>query len=238
MARVAQRTSAATWSREQGATNVNGGDPWTRDPVHPSRAGPRPRFTTDGAIPATAGIPVAPGDLVRFPDGRRRHVTTTFACHDPAGGARWWWSFLDDGTVLDQAATGDWHHARHEILPLSAAFARELVGPNGYLEDFEAHVRSGARAPAVSVPHAGRQWHVATTGVVVATHAGEDAPLPGWSMLGRGAPGIPDVWFALEDRARPTQAVIGIWTDHVALAWGRRLLPRRSRARSPRTLNR
>ena len=204
-----------------------------RGAVRPAPSRATPRRTPDGAISATGGIPVAPGDLVRFPNGRRRRVTTTFACHDPSNGMRWWWSFLDDGTILDQTATGDWHYVEHGVLALDAMFARELVGPNGYLEDFEAQVRAGVGMPAVVVPFAGRPWHVATTGTVAATRVGPSAPLPGWSSLGSGTPGVPDVWFALEDRSRPARTVIGIWTDFLALAVGRRLTPRRSRAKGP-----
>ena len=217
----------------RGITDVSDGRVGRRDRIREESASSPVGHTTDGAIPATAGIPVAPTDLVRFPDGRRRRVTTTYACHDPSSGARWWWSFLDDGTVLDQTATGDWHYVEHEVLTLDAMFARELVGPNGYLEDFEAQVRSGVPIPAVVVPFAGKRWHVATTGNVVATRTGPSAPLPGWSSLGVGAPGIRDVWFALEDRARPAHTVLGVWTDHLALASGRRLTPRRSRAKGP-----
>ena len=207
--------------------------PTEREAVRPAPSRATPRRTPDGAVSATGGIPVAPGDLVRFPNGRRQRVTTTFACHDPSSGSRWWWSFLDDGTILDQTATGDWHYVEHEVLALDAMFARELVGPNGYLEDFEAQVRAGGPTPAVVVPFAGRPWHVATTGIVAATRIGPSAPLPGWSSLGSGAPGARDVWFALEDRARPARTVIGIWTDFLALAVGRRLTPRRPRVKRP-----
>lgn len=198
-------------------------------PGVPASFAPRPRHrpARDGAIPATGGVPVAPGDLVRLPGGRRRRVLTTFACRLPDGGPRWWWSFLDDGTILEQAGTGDWLYVTHDALPDGANATRELVGPNGYLEDFEAQVRAGGDgAPVVVVPFGGRAWHVAATGVVVAERAGEVPPLPGWSSLGSVPDGPPDVWFALEDRSRPGHAVLGIWTDRVALATGRRLVSR------------
>jgi hypothetical protein len=80
--------------------------------------------------------------------------------------------------------------------------------------------------------------------LVVARRSGEPAPLPGWATLGHGLHGVADVWFALDQQttktpradqgySQPGHAVIGIWTDHVALATGRRILPRRSRARLP-----
>jgi hypothetical protein len=209
-------------------------DPWARDRLRERPSEVRPRRTQDGSLPATAGIPVAPGDLVRFPDGRRRRVTTTFVCQDPWSGIRWWWSFFQDGTVLDQTSTGDWHYVTHEVLPLDARFARELVGPNGYLEDFETRVRRGESAPIVEVPFADRKWHVARTGVAVATRVGQNAPLAGWSSLGNADADTSNVWFILEDRSRPLYATIGIWTNHVALATGRRLTPRRRRtSRAP-----
>jgi hypothetical protein len=221
------------WSANREDSIVVSDGATDRDQLRQAPSSAPTRRTKDGAISATGGVPVAPGDLVRFPDGRRRRVTTTFACHDPSGGARWWWSFLDDGTLLDQSLTGDWLHVRHEVLPAGSPFARELVGPNGHLEDFEAQVRGGAGRPTVAVVLDGRKWHVATTGIVIATRIGLDAPLPGWKSLGTPAPGERDVWFSLEDRERPMHATIGIWTDHVALATGRVLRPRRTRAKTP-----
>ncbi len=187
----------------------------------------------------TGGKPFHPGEPVRFPGGRRRRVTTVYTCSETVGEipTTWWWTWFHDGSLLEQTPIEDCHYTDHDLLPADAPFTRELVGPAGWLEQFEAAVR---RADAPGVPDVrvtlnGRPYRITATGTVTATIVGDPPSLPPWHGLAspngaRADHERPDaiagpvpVYFALADCTRPQRIALGIWTDHVCLSFGRRL---------------
>ncbi|MSQ44276.1 MAG: hypothetical protein EXR45_08765 [Chloroflexi bacterium] len=180
-----------------------------------------------------------PGETVRFPGGRLRRVTTVYTCTETVGEipTTWWWTWFHDGSLLEQTPIEDCHYTDHDLLPADAPFTRELVGPAGSLEQFEAAVRRAEvpGVPDVRVNVNSRPYRITATGTVTATILGDPPSLPPWHRLaspsgaladhGRhhGVAGPVPVYFALADCTRPQRIALGLWTDHVCLSFGRRL---------------
>lgn len=200
-----------------------------------SKLSPRDRARGDGRVqwpelrpeksPALADLStLEPGDAIAFwPEGDHV-VRTVFECEETVGEHtyRWRWMFLDDGSLVECSADGEWRYTEHEILPQGSRSYEDLVGPGGALEVFEARVRDGtADDEPVLVPLRGRQYRVASTGTARVVQRGRESGLMPWTHF--VADPSENVYFGLADTEDESQGALGIWTTHVCLSFGRRL---------------
>ncbi|HEY2596024.1 MAG TPA: hypothetical protein VGK33_19200 [Chloroflexota bacterium] len=178
-----------------------------------------------------------PGDVVSFWDAGDHVVQAVLECHEELNGREtvWRWNILDEGRVLESAPEGNTLYERTAILrQRSAEFETLTADPDegGVLKAFEARVREGiaARNPTL-FEFEGNTYRVVSTGIFAAS--GVDAHaypnLDVWRDINPDNPGD-NVYFELE----PTQdvpdsdsgsEVLGIWTTHIALLFGRPLKP-------------
>jgi hypothetical protein len=179
------------------------------------------------AAPASADRDLStlePGDAIAFwPDGDHV-VVTVFQCEETVGAHtyRWRWMFLDDGSLLECSADGEWRYTEHELLPQGSKRYEELVGPGGALELFEARVRdSTADDEPVLVRLRGRDYSVASTGTVHAERRGAEPGLMPWTCFVSDP--NENVYFGLADTSDQSQGAVGIWTTHVCVSFGGRL---------------
>jgi hypothetical protein len=167
---------------------------------------------------------VEPGDAVSVWGEGNRLVTCVFDCAEGIGerGYRWRWVFLDDGSLVEQSADGRWRYTEHEVVPQGSALYSDLVGPGGLLEQFEARVRNDTVGDdPVFIELRGRRHRVTSTGTVGATRRGEAPRLSPWQQF------VPNpeenVYFSLVAADDESQGVLGLWTSHVCLSFGRPL---------------
>jgi len=176
-----------------------------------------------------------PGDVVSFWDGGDSVVQAVLECREALNGREtsWRWNILDEGKVLEVSPEGNTLYERTDVLhQTSAEFETLTADPQygGALKAFEARVRDGiaARNPTL-FEYAGSVYRVVSTGVFDARSIG-GASYPNldvWRDINPDRPGD-NVYFQLE----PTEdlpegssgsVVLGIWTTHIALLFGRPL---------------
>jgi len=176
-----------------------------------------------------------PGDVVSFWDGGDHIVSAVIECREELNGrpAVWRWNLLDEGQMLSIAPDGNTFYERTVVLHQdSAEFETLTADPDqgGVLKAFEARVRQGtaARNPTL-FEYDKRVYRVVSTGIFAARTL-EQAAYPNaevWRDINPTSPGE-NVYFELE----PTEEtpgddtgseVLGIWTSHIALLFGRPL---------------
>jgi hypothetical protein len=163
-----------------------------------------------------------PGDVISIWGDEDHVVTCVFDCAEGIGARRytWTWSFLDDGSLIEHSADGQWHYSEHQIVPQGSALYSDLVGPGGLLEQFEARVRNDTVADdPVFVMLKERRYRVTSTGVVEATRRGDPPGLAPWTQLVSNPE--ENAYFSLVAADDETQGVLGLWTSHVCLSYGR-----------------
>jgi hypothetical protein len=197
----------------------------------------RPQPTVDSLLP---------GDVVSLWDGGDHVIEAVLECREELNGREtlWRWNLMDEGRVLDATPEGNTLYERTVILHQDSAEFETLTSDpeqGGVLKAFEARVRQGiaARNPTL-FEYGGRVYRVVSTGVFDARPLGQ-ATYPNaavWRDINPTNAGE-NVYFELE----PTETtagddsdseVLGIWTSHIALLFGRPLKPAEIQSIYPR----
>lgn len=178
-----------------------------------------------------------PGDVVSLWDGGDGVVETVLDCGEALNNrvTKWRWNILDGGRVLEVGPEGTFLFSRTAVLHQdSAPFEVLTCDPEqgGVLKSFEARVRAGtaARNPAL-FEYEGKTFRVVATGTFVAqplgaaSHAATYPRAEVWRDINPTNPGD-NVYFELEptvDARDDESTVLGIWTTHIALLFGKAL---------------
>jgi hypothetical protein len=145
----------------------------------------------------------------------------------------WRWNVLDEGRVLEVGPEGNALYERTVVLHQNSAEFETLTADpeqGGVLKAFEARVREGiaARNPTL-FEYDGNVYRVVSTGIFLARSLGQPGypNLEVWRDINPDTPGE-NVYFELEpteDLPEGTSGseVVGIWTTHIALLFGRPL---------------
>ena len=177
-----------------------------------------------------------PGDVVSLWDAGDHVVEAVLDCRENLNGREtgWRWNLLDEGRMLEATPEGNSLYERTAILHQDSAEVETLTADpeqGGVLKAFEARVRQGnaARNPTL-FEFEGRVFRVVSTGIFAAQPVGR-AAYPNatvWRDINPSNPGD-NVYFELEPTIEvppgddsPTE-VLGIWTSHIALLFGRPL---------------
>lgn len=163
-----------------------------------------------------------PGDAISFWGEGNRLVTCVYDCSEGIGERRyaWRWLFLDDGSLVEHSADGRWRYTEHEIVPQGSALFTDLVGKGGALEQFEARVRNDSVGDdPVMLDLRARRYRVTSTGTVAVTRHGDPPRLAPWTQLLKNPE--ENVYFSFVAADDETQGVLGLWTSHVCLSFGR-----------------
>ena len=178
-----------------------------------------------------------PGDVVSMWDYGDAVVQSVLDCREELNRrvSEWRWNVLDDGRMLSVAPEGNVLYERSVVLHQdSAEFETLTCDPEqgGALKAFEARVREGtaARNPTL-FEFEDRVYRLLSTGIFDARPVGVGTfpKAEVWRDINPTNPGD-NVYFELE----PTEdlpegesgaEVLGIWTTHIALLFGRELKP-------------
>jgi len=179
-----------------------------------------------------------PGDVVSLWDAGDHVVEAVLDCRENLNGREtdWRWNMLDEGRMLEATPEGNVLYERTAILHQDSAEFETLTSDpdqGGVLKAFEARVRQGnaARNPTL-FEFEGQVYRVVSTGIFAATPVGQ-ATYPSatvWRDINPSNPGE-NVYFELEPTVEPPPGdvspteVLGIWTSHIALLFGRPLKP-------------
>jgi hypothetical protein len=174
-----------------------------------------------------------PGDVVSLWDQGDHIVQAVLDCREDLNGrtVSWRWNLLDNGGMLSAAPEGNVFYDRTAILTQdSAEFEMLTADPDqgGVLKAFELRVRQGtaARNPTL-FEYENKVYRVVSTGIFDGRPVGQTG-LPKaavWRDINPANPGD-NVYFELE----PTEdladdesgsQVLGIWTTHIALLFGK-----------------
>jgi hypothetical protein len=178
-----------------------------------------------------------PGDVVSFWDGGDNVVQAVVECREELNRREtvWRWNILDDGKLLENTPEGNVLYERTIVLHQdSADFETLTTDPEqgGVLKAFEARVRQGtaARQPAL-FEFEQRVYRVVATGIFDARPIGATSypNVAVWRDINPNDAGD-NVYFELEPTTElpPGESgseVLGIWTTHIALLFGRPLQP-------------
>ncbi|MGH2353400.1 MAG: hypothetical protein ACRDI2_01950 [Chloroflexota bacterium] len=163
-----------------------------------------------------------PGDAISFWGEGNRLVTCVFDCAEGIGERRytWRWLFLDDGSLIEHSADGRWRYTEHEIVPQGSALFSDLVGSGGLLEQFEARVRNDSVGDdPVFTELRSRRYRVTATGTVEVTRHGDPPRLAPWGQFVKSQE--ENIYFSLVAVDDETEGVLGLWTSHVCLSFGK-----------------
>jgi hypothetical protein len=195
-------------------------------------------FDADKSNPRQRAQPTVetllPGDVLSFWGASDQVVQAVLECREQLNRREtvWRWNLLDEGAMLSVAPEGNVLYRRTVVLHQdSAEFETLTADPEqgGVLKAFEARVRQGtaARNPTL-FEFEGRVFRVVSTGIFDARPIGATAfpRLEVWRDVNPSNPGD-NVYFELE----PTEDVdgdeeneiLGLWTTHIALLFGREL---------------
>jgi hypothetical protein len=164
-------------------------------------------------------------------------VQTVLECREELNRrtTEWRWNLLDDGRMLSVAPEGNVLYERTAVLHQDSAEFETLTSDpeqGGVLKAFEARVRQGiaARNPTL-FEFEGRVYRVLSTGIFDAHPMGATSypPAEVWRDINATNPGD-NVYFELEPTEDVPEGesgadVLGIWTSHIALLFGRDLKP-------------
>ena len=163
-----------------------------------------------------------PGDAITFWGEGDRVVTCVYECSEGIGEReyRWKWIFLDDGSLVEHSADGQWRYTEHQIVPQGSALFSDLVGPKGLLEQFEERVRTDTVGEdPVWVELKGQRYRATSTGTVAPKRRGRAPSLAPWVQIVKNAEG--NVYFSFVGAEDESAGVLGLWTSHVCLSYGR-----------------
>ncbi len=194
--------------------------------LDPNKPGPQPRQPTVDSL--------LPGDVVSLWDAGDHVVQSVLDCREELNQrvTSWRWNLLDEGQMLEATPEGNTLYTRTVILHQDSPEFETLTSDpdqGGVLKAFEARVRQGiaARNPTL-FEYEGRVFRVVSTGIFDAQPVGH-AGYPNttvWHDINPSNPGD-NVYFELEPTVdvppgdqSPTD-VLGVWTSHIALLFGR-----------------
>ncbi len=194
--------------------------------LDPNKPAPSPRQPTVDSL--------LPGDVVSLWDAGDHVVQSILECREELNQrvTSWRWNLLDEGQMLEATPEGNTLYTRTVILHQDSPEFETLTSDpdqGGVLKAFEARVRQGiaARNPTL-FEYEGRVFRVVSTGIFDAQPVGQ-ASYPNatvWRDINPSNPGD-NVYFELEPTEdvpagdqSPTE-VLGIWTSHIALLFGR-----------------
>ena len=192
----------------------------------PNKPAPQPRQPTVDSL--------LPGDVVSLWDAGDHVVQSILDCREELNQrvTSWRWNLLDEGQMLEATPEGNTLYTRTVILHQDSPEFETLTSDpdqGGVLKAFEARVRQGiaARNPTL-FEYEGRVFRVVSTGIFDAQPVGQPS-YPNasvWRDINPSNPGD-NVYFELEPTEdvapgdqSPTE-VLGIWTSHIALLFGR-----------------
>jgi hypothetical protein len=195
--------------------------------LDPNRTSPQLRQPTIDSL--------LPGDVVSFWDGGDSVVQAVLECREELNRREtlWRWNILDEGRVLEITPEANTLYERTAILrQTSAVFETLTADPEqgGVLKAFEARVRQGtaARNPTL-FEYDGSVYRVVSTGIFAAGAVGAAGypNLDVWRDINPDNAGD-NVYFELEPTEDVAEGdsgseVLGIWTTHIALLFGRPL---------------
>lgn len=175
-----------------------------------------------------------PGDVVSFWDAGDSVVQAVLESREELNRrvTVWRWNLLDEGRVLEVSPEGSTLYDRTAVLHQSSAEFETLTcdpEQGGVLKTFEARVREGiaARNPTL-FEYEGKVYRIVSTGVFDARPLAQPSypNLEVWRDINPNNPGD-NVYFELEPTQDDAAAseVLGIWTSHIALLFGRPLKP-------------
>jgi len=194
--------------------------------LDPNKPAPQPRQPTVNSL--------LPGDVVSLWDAGDHVVQSILDCREELNQrvTSWRWNLLDEGQMLEATPEGNTLYTRTVILHQDSPEFETLTSDpdqGGVLKAFEARVRQGiaARNPTL-FEYEGRVFRVVSTGIFDAQPVGQPS-YPNasvWRDINPSNPGD-NVYFELEPTEdvapgdqSPTE-VLGIWTSHIALLFGR-----------------
>jgi hypothetical protein len=197
-----------------------------------------PDKTPTGQVRQPTLESLEPGDVVSLWEGGDAVVQAVLECREEVNGREtiWRWNLLDEGRMLSVAPEGNVLFTRTIVFHQdSEQFETLTCDPDqgGVLKAFEARVREGsaARRP-VLFEYQGKPYRVVSTGVFDARPVGMSSHTPAaysraevWRDINPSNPGD-NVYFEL-DPTDPAPGedteVLGIWTSHIALLFGKPL---------------
>ncbi len=176
-----------------------------------------------------------PGDVVSLWDDGDCVVDGALDCSETLNDREtvWRWNLLDGGRMIEVSPDGTILYRRTAVLHQSSAEFETLTADpevGGVLKAFEARVREGtaARNPTL-FEYEGRTYRIVSTGTFDARPAsGHTYPSAEvWRDVNPTNPGD-NVYFGLEPTGEGAEEseeneVLGIWTTHIALLFGRPL---------------
>jgi hypothetical protein len=165
-----------------------------------------------------------PGDAIELWGEGNKVVTTVYECSEKIGirDYVWRWSFLDDGSIVEASMDGQWRYAEHQIVPQGSALYSDLVGPKGLLEVFEARVRDDSVGDnPLFIELRGKRYRITATGTVAPKRRGAAPKLAPWAQFVNTAD--ENVYFSFVAEDDEEDGVLGVWTTHVCLSFGRPL---------------
>ena len=171
-----------------------------------------------------------PGDVVSFWDGGDHVVQDVLECREELNQrvTTWRWNVLDEDRVIETTPEGNTLYERSVVLrQTSPEFEMLTAGAEqgGALTAFEARVRQGiaAREPTL-FEYEGKVYRVVATSVFDARAIGQAAypELPVWRDI-NPSNAADNVYFELEptEEDADVSEVLGIWTSHILLLFGR-----------------
>ncbi len=196
------------------------------DPDKPGALGRQPTLET-----------LIPGDVVSMWDYGDAIVQAVLECREELNRrvSEWRWNVLDDGRMLSTAPEGNALYDRAVVLHQDSPEFETLVcdpEQGGALKSFEARVREGtaARNPTL-FEFEDKVYRVLSTGIFEARPVGAKGypNLEVWRDINPTNPGD-NVYFELEPTEEVPEGesggeVLGIWTSHIVLLFGRELKP-------------
>ncbi len=210
--------------------------------LDPDKMGaPRPQPTVETLLP---------GDVVSLWDDGDHVVQAVLDCREELNGREyaWRWNLLDEGCMISAAPEGNVYYDRTVILHQdSAEFETLTADPEqgGVLKAFEARVRQGlaARNPTL-FEFEGKVYRVISTGIFDARPVGQTGypNMDVWRDINPSKP-ADNVYFELEPtedvpESESGSEVLGIWTTHIALLFGRILKGADIQSIYPRSIDR
>jgi hypothetical protein len=195
--------------------------------LDPDKTPPQPRQPTLESL--------LPGDVVSLWDDGDHVVQAVLECREELNRREtvWRWNVLDEGRVLEVTPEGNVLYDRTVVLHQDSAEFETLTSDpaqGGVLKAFEARVREGtaARQPTLFEFEQG-VYRVVSTGIFDARplDATSYPNLPVWRDV-NPTDASDNVYFELEPTTEPPAGesgseVLGIWTTHIALLFGRPL---------------
>jgi len=169
---------------------------------------------------------LGPGDALEIWSEGSRIVQTAFDCNEMVSGRiyAWQWLFLDDGTLIEVSPDGYFRYTEHRLQKQGTGLYEELVAQDGALVRFEQRVRDnevGHRPVQVTIDD--RQYRITSTGTVSAHQRGQAPELLPWNAF--SAESKENVYFGMVNVDDEEQVILGLWTDHVCLSFGKEFDP-------------